>query len=72
VANYTNQRILHQRGCFTIHGIDNSELDDVPDFKRYFTRIYINAASKTNILKPLNRLYINDYSIYPDFDGIRN
>lgn len=71
VANYTNDRIIHQRGCFTIHGTENKAFNHNGKFSDCFSRISIEASSKNTILDELNMLYINDYSIYPDFDGMK-
>jgi len=72
IANYTNDRILHQRGCFTIHGICQEALDDIGDIKNFIRRILVKSESKTKIIRELNQLYVNYYSIYPDFDGMKN
>jgi len=71
VANYTNDRIFHQRGCFTIHGLDNSSLDNYAERISCIKRIKIEANAKDDILDSLNKLYINEYSIYPDFEGMK-
>lgn len=71
VANYTNDRIIHQRGCFTIHGIDTSELDTVKEAIDCVQRIEIKASIKLDLLNELNQLYINEYSIFPDFEGMK-
>ena len=70
IANYTNDRILHQRGCFTIQGICKEALDDITDIKNIIRRILIKCEFKTKIIKQLNQLYVNYYSIYPDFEGM--
>jgi len=70
VANYTNNRILHQRGVFTIHGLSNDKLDVVEEAKDLIERFKIPASSKQSILEELNQLYVNHYSIYPDFEGM--
>jgi FRG domain protein len=71
VSNYTNSRILHQRGVFTIQGEVETPLDDLSDFKEYSCRIVIEKTAKKKILDFLNKLYINSYSIYPDFSGMQ-
>ena len=71
VGNYTNNRILHQRGCFTIHGINPAAIDKFILAKREIERIFIPALRKENLLLELNQLYINDYSIFPDFEGMK-
>lgn len=71
VSNFTNQRILHQRGAFTIHGTKDNSLDDWSEFKDNSWRITIDKCKKQEILDNLNKLYINHYSIYPDFPGMK-
>ena len=71
VSNYTNSRILHQRGVFTIQGEVETPLDDLSEFKEYSCRIVIEKTAKKKILDSLNKLYINSYSIYPDFSGMQ-
>jgi len=71
IPSYTNPRILHQRGCFTIHGLDKSEIENIPEMSKYIKRIEIEGTSKTSLLEELNRLYINEYAIYPDFEGMQ-
>lgn len=70
VSNYTNNRILHQRGAFTIHGTDNEAIDKWSEFKDYSWKILIDKNKKEEIYNDLNLLYINNYSIYPDFNGM--
>ena len=71
VSNYTNSRILHQRGVFTIQGEVKTPLDDLSEFKEYSCRIIIEKTAKKELLDSLNKLYINSYSIYPDFSGMQ-
>jgi hypothetical protein len=72
IANYTNDRILHQRGCFTIHGKCEKPLDDFKDVNDFIKRVRIKFEAKPKILEELNQLYVNYYSIYPDFEGMKN
>ncbi|CAL1519172.1 hypothetical protein MMC2321_02917 [Chitinophaga sp. MM2321] len=68
VACFTNDRIYNQHGCFTIHGTSEIPMDELA--KDYLHRIQIPANCKASILEHLNMLYINDYSVYPDFEGM--
>lgn len=72
VASFANDRILHQRGVFTIHGTDHRPLEEFEAARDVLFRITIPANQKSHIIKQLNMLYINDYSIYPDFEGMGN
>jgi len=71
ISSYTNDRILHQRGCFTIHGCNETKIENMSVMTKHITRITIKGESKKSILEELNRLYINEYSIYPDFEGMQ-
>lgn len=71
IANYTNTRILHQRGCYSIHGSDKTTLDKVKEAKGCLYRIDIKSENKKQILVELNQMYINYYAIYPDFEGMK-
>ena len=70
VSSFNNQRILHQKGCFTIQGSDNddfqAQLGDSQ--KKYIAKIIIKNTSL--IKKELSMLFINEYSVYPDFEGM--
>ncbi len=70
ISNYTNDRILHQRGAFTIHGHCREDMNYIPDAVKCMEKINIKAEHKQKILKELNHLYINEYSIFPDFEGM--
>ena len=71
IASYTNDRILHQRGCFTIHGCNETDIESMKNIEKYIIKIKISGEHKGNILKELNYLYVNEYSIFPDFDGMK-
>lgn len=71
IASYTNNRILHQKGCFTIHGCNESDIGSIAIIEKFINRIKIDGNKKEGILKELNSLYINEYSIYPDFEGMQ-
>ncbi len=72
VSSFNNQRILNQKGCFTIHGCSDEDLEtQVKDFKeKYLIRLII--SNKEQIHKELRMLFINEYSLYPDFEGMAN
>lgn len=74
VATFTNDRIIHQRGCFTIHGTSAVKMEDSPTkdvITKYMERFDIPGDQKSKYLKELNKLYINHYSVYPDFQGMQ-
>ncbi len=72
VSNFTNSRMLQQRGVFTIHGSDKNDMSKWQEFKENSWRIKINKCHIECIKEELNRLYINYYSIYPDFAGMKS
>lgn len=71
VSNFTNNRILHQRGAFTIHGTDKEPIDKWGEFLDNSWRIIIDKSKKEEVFNDLNKLYINHYSVYPDFIGMK-
>lgn len=71
VSNFTNSRMQHQRGVFTIHGMDKVDLRNEDYFKDNAYKIIIRADVKHKIYDQLNWLYINEYTQYPDIKGIK-
>lgn len=39
--------------------------------KTYLKELIIDNNSKNKILNQLNMMYINDYTVYPDFNGMK-
>lgn len=70
VSQFTNKRKVSQRGCFLIYGKDRTPFEKIPDAAPYLDYFTIDKNSKNNILKELNMFYINDYSVYPDYNGM--
>jgi hypothetical protein len=70
VSPYTNKRKVTQRGCFTIHGTDVGSLDKWDEAKNAICYLTVPKEVKAPILEELNLLYVNQYSIFPDFDGM--
>ena len=71
VAKYGNPRIINQSGCFVIYGTDKISMNKLPEFVDYLQSIEIQNDKRKEILKELNRLFINHYSIFPDFEGMK-
>lgn len=72
VSNFTNSRMEHQRGVFTIHGIDKDiDLRREKYFMENACKIIIRANVRHKIYEQLNFLYINEYTQYPDIKGIK-
>ena len=72
VSNFTNKREFHQRGAFTIHSESNDALSSFSEFKEFSKCVTIPKDSKHKILAELSKLYIIEYSIFPDFEGMKN
>ena len=70
VSSFNNARILHQRGCFTIHGTDTRDFDIQLDSKRDQYLIKLKILNKDKIYSELRMLFINEYSVFPDYEGM--
>jgi hypothetical protein len=72
VAPFTNKRKVFQRGVFLIYGKNIKrpfeEVELAQDVIDFFT---IPKECKTTIIQELNNLYINSYTIYPDYSGMK-
>jgi hypothetical protein len=67
-GDYVNNRMLAQKGCFTIHGNNTTSLEET--FSDCIARIDIPASFKTDIIKFLEYSDINEFSIFPDIGGL--
>jgi len=67
VSPFSNARKLHQRGTFMVWGKSKGCLEQNPD---YCTSVCVPHKHKSEILDKLNKLYINEYTVYPDFKGM--
>ena len=70
VSEYTNKRKISQQGCFTIHGANRGAFDKWDEAKKSICYLTIKGKKKEEILEELNLLYVNEYSIFPDFEGM--
>jgi hypothetical protein len=69
VSPFSNDRKLHQRGTFMVWGeLKNAVNSDI--INNYCSIFTVPHAYKPQILDELNKLYINTYTIYPDFKGM--
>ena len=69
VAQYTNPRILAQQGAFTIHGSKSDyDFEANPAVLKKFTLL---PSVKRLIFRHLTMLRFNEYSLFPDFDGMK-
>lgn len=71
ISKYQNSRMIHQSGVFTIHGMCPDAMDTMPSVKPYLKEILISHKSREKILAELKLLFINEYTIYPDHEGMR-
>ncbi len=72
VAQFTNKRKVFQRGTFLIFGKNKQPFDNLEQAKPYLNFYTVSQAQKKLIIQELNNLYINSYTIYPDFEGMRD
>lgn len=69
VSSFCNDRIINQKGCFTIHGQCRDSLDSQQTEE--ISELIILDKHKSKILDELNMFGIDDYSIFPDFEGMK-
>ena len=73
VAIYPPQksdRMLAQRGWFTFHGSDARAINEIKQLKRCWRKIEIPLAMVPAIREFLDQAGINDYTMFPDLDGL--
>lgn len=70
VAQFTNKRKLNQRGCFLIYGKNKTAFEKMNVSKPFLKELLISKKEKKTILNQLNMMYINDYTVYPDYNGM--
>jgi hypothetical protein len=72
--NHITKRIIAQHGWFTAHEYDEvtgfSILGDNPDYKKILWKFVFKDHLRTNILSSLDLLGINNYTVFPDLDGL--
>ena len=72
VAQFTNKRKVFQRGTFLVFGKNKQTFEELEEAQPYLDFYVVPHAQKKQIIQELNNLYINSYTIYPDFEGMRN
>ena len=65
---YTNNRILAQRGMFTIHGDNTNDIEKL--CPNAVNKIIIKQEVVPEIMEFLEFANINEITVYPDFNGI--
>jgi hypothetical protein len=70
IAPRTSDRLFAQKGLFTLQGSETTPIDLIPDLSKCVAKfeIPINAIEDAN--KFLQLAGINNYSIFPDLDGL--
>jgi hypothetical protein len=63
----SNRRILAQQGAFLLYGL-TSVLDDDNDMRIKIIRTRIPSVAKNHILQQLNRININESSLFPEIE----
>lgn len=67
---FLDDRMRAQQSCFTLFGNMFNGLSDHEGSSEYLFSIYIPAKAKAVILKELQLLGFNKFSVYPDLDGL--
>ena len=70
ISSICNDRIVHQKGAFTVHGTNEKTFDSPKSDPKHWYLITIK--NKHEILKELDSVGIDDYFIFPDFEGMKN
>jgi hypothetical protein len=72
VSIFSNERKAQQGGAFMIWGEEKKDFKQMKEAESFLAYIEIDAVSKDDILNELNKLFINDYTIFPDFEGMKH
>jgi|GEM_PF-7028208 hypothetical protein len=71
-SSYSNERILRQKGCFTIHGDDDSDIFSI--YRKHkndeLCSLVIDRKSVNKISSELLTAGISESSIFPDLEGL--
>lgn len=70
VSQFTNKRKVNQRGCFLIYGKDKTPFEKITEAQPWLNYFTVEKKYKEKILNELNMFYINDYSVYSDYNGM--
>ncbi|HVA16761.1 MAG TPA: FRG domain-containing protein [Candidatus Dormibacteraeota bacterium] len=62
-----NPRLLAQQGAFLLFGLP-SELNDDNEFEIEIHRLPVHASSKSRLLRELDRININESTLFPEID----
>ena len=67
--DYTNKRIDKQNGAFIISGLSKDQ-DEIEQKINYNVHTKIKILNRGNILKELDKLNINDATLFPELDKV--
>ncbi|MCK7591450.1 FRG domain-containing protein [Subsaxibacter sp. CAU 1640] len=71
-SSYTNERIIRQKGCFTLHG--NSQNDILSVYRKNkcneILSINIDSKSRKRLTRELLTTGISESTIFPDLEGL--
>lgn len=69
--NHITKRITSQNGWFTVHKFGEDEIIPLDEqFEGRFIRYLIPENQRFNILNKLDAMGINNYSLFPDLEGL--
>lgn len=69
--NHITKRITSQNGWFTVHKFDEDKIIPLDiQFDGRFVRYLIPENQRFNILNKLDAMGINNYSLFPDLEGL--
>lgn len=71
IPDYIDQRIINQKGCFTIFGSDQTPIEKlVKSAPPYLAKIEIDNNCANEVFSELLITGIDFYSVYPDLEGL--
>lgn len=70
--SYINERIIAQKGLFTVHKNPTLPINENQDINLEITKLIIKSKNKREILETLNWYGINRSFIYPGLEGLAN
>ena len=71
VAPFTNKRKVFQRGAFLIFGTAHEPFETCSFAQPFLSYYTLPKENKEKIIQELNNLYINGYTVYPDYKGMK-
>ncbi len=73
-SNYQDMRMLVQKSCFTIHGTDERNFEELLENTTivkdgYFLKYVVPIELRNKLLLELSKLGIDKTSVFPDLSG---